>query len=84
MLFIVQRGWNGGEVIKEQIARGKGGGKGKERGRGLMPSRVLLWPIINGIYIREAHVLSNEWNLVVYRSRKRDVMSFLDIKHLNS
>ena len=76
-----------------------------------MPSRVFLWPIINGIYIREAHVLSNEQNLVVvhrvwdgrrvnvnicawtcvyareralYRSRKWDVMSFLDIKHLNS
>ena len=111
VLFVVQRGWDGGEVIKEWIARGKGGGEGKERGRGLMPSRVFLWPIINRIYIREAHVLSNEQNLVVvhrvrdgrrvnvnicawmcvyarervsYRSRKRDVTSFLDIKHLNS
>ena len=111
VLFVVRRGWNGGEVIKERIARGKGGGEGKEQGRGLMPSRVFLWPIINGIYIHEAHVLSNERNLVVvhrvrdgrhvnvnicawtcmyarerasYRSRKRDVTSFLDIKHLNS
>ena len=33
VLFVVRTGWNGGEVIKEWIARGKGGGKGKEQGR---------------------------------------------------
>ena len=71
VLIIVGRRWNAGEIIKERIARGKSSGKGKERGRGLVPSRVFLWPIINRIYIREAHVLANEWNLVVVH-RARD------------
>ena len=71
VLFVVRRRWDTGEVIKERIVGGKGRGKGKERGRGLMPSRIFLWPIINRIYIREAHVLGNEWNLVVVH-RARD------------
>ena len=65
VLIIVGRRWNAGEIIKEWIVRGKSSGKGKEWGRGLVPSRVFLWPIINQIYIREAHVLGNERNLVV-------------------